>query len=481
MRQKTAVAAFVLAGAVLAAGAVPVRAQLVFERLALIPARVETGEGTVRLDGMGGFETAVADENHELNLLDFSRNPAGFGDDRDSWTVDLRFSHQELLERNANLSGNDIRLNSGAFMLGYHLPRKLGVGGKINFAEVQARDETLTRENYDVVGLSLVVSKYLFNWLAAGVEIIRDDEGEDVFSRKIYNISHQSSSLRGGAGIGLHFVRGVTLGARGQVISNQIDGESRSSTHTDTFDWKRPGVLGSVHGTVSRGRLHGAVDYTRQDLEGEESVELSWSERFIFNPIDVDYTAETTTFSEDRVDNEFRTRWRLEVVPHRVNVSFAYVSGDGEFTVVTNPNALGSLPAGTVTSSHSAAIGGASVVVLDHRLLLAGELKTSSSEVGFGDRDTSRLSKRDLFVVRGGGEYLLGENVVGRFGLNQSWESFTFDGAESEDFATTNVAVGLGLLPAGAIWQLDLAYDVNVSSDLDTDWSRFSAYLKYLF
>jgi hypothetical protein len=164
-----------------------------------------------------------------------------------------------------------------------------------------------------------------------------------------------------------------------------------------------------------------------------------------------------------------------------VNVSFAYVSGDGEFTVVTNPNALGSLPAGTVTSSHSAAIGGASVVVLDHRLLLAGELKTSSSEVGFGDRDTSRLSKRDLFVVRGGGEYLLGENVVGRFGLNQSWESFTFDGAESEDFATTNVAVGLGLLPAGAIWQLDLAYDVNVSSDLDTDWSRFSAYLKYLF
>jgi hypothetical protein len=479
-RKLTAVTS-ILAGILLALGAVPAGAQLVFERLALVPARVETGEGTVRLDGMGGFETAVVDENHELDLYDFSRNPAGYGDDRDSWTIDLRYSHQELLERDALLSGNDVRLNSGAFLLGYHAPGKLGVGGKINFAQVQARDASTDRQKYDVVGLNLTISKYLFRWLAAGVEITQDDEGQAVFSRRIYNISHDSKVVRGGAGIGLHVIRGVTLGARGQVVSNTIDGSSRSTFHTDTFDWTRPGGLWSLHGAVNRGRLHGALDYTRQDVEGEETVDISWSERFIYNPIDVDYTANATTFTEDRTDKELRTRWRLEVVPRRVNVSFAYLKGDGNFTVVSNPNALGSLDPGTVTSSSHAAIAGGSVIILERRLLLAGEVKTASSEVAFMNRDESTLSERDVFVVRGGGEYLLGETLVGRLGMNQTSESFTVDGAKSDRFASTGVAVGLGFLPAGAIWQLDLAYDVTVASDLETDWSRFSAYVKYLF
>lgn len=481
MSRKIAASAGVLAGALLLLGALPAGAQLVFDRLALLPARVETNEGTVRLDGMGGFETAVVDENNELNLYDFSRNPAGYGDDRDSWTIDLRYSHQELLERDPTLPRNDLRLNNGAFLLGYHAPGKLGVGGKINFAQVQARDATAARQKYDVVGLNLTISKYLFKWLAAGVAVTQDDEAEDVFSRKIYNISHDSKVVRGGAGVGLHFIRGVTLGFRGEVISNKIDGASRSSTHTDTFDWKRPGGLWSVHGAVNRGRLHGALDYTRQDVEGEETVDISWSERFVYNPIDVDYTARLTTFTEDRTDKELRTRWRLEVIPHRLNVSAAYLKGDGDFTVVTNPNALGSLSPGTVTSSSRAAIAGASMVLADRRLLVAGEIKSASSEAGFESRDESSQSKRDEFLVRGGCEYLLGETFVGRLGLSQGWESFTVDGAKSDDYATTNVAVGLGLLPAGAIWQLDLAYDVTVSSDLETDWSRFSAYVKYLF
>ena len=63
---------------------------LVNERMFLQPTRVLFGPGTVRLDGMGGFEAAVSDENYELDAYDFSHNPAGLGDDRDSWSIDTR-------------------------------------------------------------------------------------------------------------------------------------------------------------------------------------------------------------------------------------------------------------------------------------------------------------------------------------------------------------------------------------------------------
>ena len=90
-------------------------------------------------------------------------------------------------------------------------------------------------------------------------------------------------------------------------------------------------------------------------------------------------------------------------------------------------------------------------------------------------------AKREDLGFRLGGEYLLGESLAGRLGLVHSIQNFTVDGAKSEDFNGTYVAAGLGIIPDGGIWQLDLSYGVMVDSDLDTDNSRFSAYLKYLF
>ena len=53
--------------------------------------------------------------------------------------------------------------------------------------------------------------------------------------------------------------------------------------------------------------------------------------------------------------------------------------------------------------------------------------------------------------------------------------------AAEENLNTGRLAVGVGLVPTGAIWQFDVAYEVNVQSDINTDRSRFSAYLRYLF
>ena len=65
------------------------------ERFQFSPLRIQYGLGSVRLEGMGGFLSAVPDENNEINLNDFGRNPAGFGDDRDSWVMESRYSHRE--------------------------------------------------------------------------------------------------------------------------------------------------------------------------------------------------------------------------------------------------------------------------------------------------------------------------------------------------------------------------------------------------
>ena len=101
---------------------------LVNERMFLQPTRVVFGPGTVRLDGMGGFEAAVADENYEIDAYDFSRNPAGLGDDRDSWSIDTRYGHQEFVERDAASNRDNLRVNEGSFLVAYHAPGKMGLG-----------------------------------------------------------------------------------------------------------------------------------------------------------------------------------------------------------------------------------------------------------------------------------------------------------------------------------------------------------------
>ena len=471
------------------------QAQLVSERVSLVPAQVLIGRGTVRLDGMGGFEAAVRDENFEFNLLDFSQNPAGFGDDRDSWSIDLRYTHQELVERSDITAKNDLKINDGFFGLGFHDPGRGGVGARVDYSELSASDLTKDRNEYRVSGFALTVNKYFTKRLTLGIRFSSSGEDENLFSNRIYNISHKGTVTRGGIGLGMEVLPGLTLGARGDVIDNHVEGESRGSTYNDVFDWNRPGTLGSIHAIWNRGRLQGAVDYTRQDLEGEESVKISWSERFIFNPTNDEYIDELETLSEDRTDDQLKTRWRLDVVPRKISVALATVTGDQKFRVITNPNALGSLLPGNIESSNSAVIAGVSWTGVSQRLLLAGEFKVGSSEVLDLLGDVPVKNTRDETLIRFGGEYLVGERLVGRAGLTWSSEEFDrfIDDIQVDGFltdeTTTVLSTGVGIVPAGGIIQLDMSYDVVVRSEitrgsvdlLGTDRSRFSMSMKYLF
>jgi hypothetical protein len=457
--------------------------ELITERLFLLPAQVDLGPGTVRLDGMGGFEAVVPDENYEIDLYDFSRNPAGFGDDRDSWSIDTRYSHKELTERDARSTGNDVKINDGSLLIGYHAPGDMGVGGRIDYAKVQALDVVDERDDFTVTGLVLIGSRYFTDKLTLGANLSRTSEDENTFSPSIYNISHNGGVTRAGLGAGYHLAEGVVIGARGEIFSTQLDGESRGPFHTDTFNWSRPGGTWAVQGFVDRGRLHAGADFSRQKLQGDESVHISWSQRFVYNPTDENVSLNLDTFTEDRVNKQFRGRARLDVVPGQVTVGAAVLEGREDFKVLTNPNAIGSQVSQDVNAKSSAYVGGVSWVGVQSRLLVAAEAKVAKTDVTSYDEAGAITNSLDDKSIRVGGEYLLGETLVGRLGLIRSRLKQDYEALPDRDgsFNTTTLATGIGVVPAGGIWQFDFAYDVDVQADLNVDRSRFSAYVKYLF
>ena len=491
LSRPTVLRAILLCGVTLVGAAGAATAQLAAERLASFPTPIQQGTGRVRLAGLGGFETAVADENNEINLLDYSGNPAGFSDDRDSWTIDLRFSHAEFEEGTTSRFRNDVKVNDGTFILGYHVPKRYGFGGALDYVEAKTLDAFSNTNTLDVVGLELIGNLYLLEKLSLGLRGGYTGENQDLSTTEFYAIEHEGDRPHIGGGAAFSPVSGVTLGLRADAFPTSLQGTSASSTHEDSFTWDRPGSDWSAHLFVNRGRLAVGADYDQLSVEGKESVRLSWSERFVYNPSPDEYITETDTFSEDRSTKTFRTRAQLHVTP-ALNVSAAWGTSDGDFKVITNPNTLGSLPEGVAETSASELLGGGSYTFLEDRLMLAGEVKIRSNDL---DRSTSttrvEVAEDDL-TLRLGGEFLVGEKLAARAGIVRGHKELTTrltdeDGNVTEQadqtgtFNSWRLATGLGIIPWGAIWQLDLAYDLTLSADDGEDLSHFAAYIRYLF
>lgn len=488
IRPRAAARRIVAALAALAVAGLPciASAQLATERLSLLPAGVDLGPGTVRLDGMGGFETAVEDENLEISLWDYFGNPAGFANDRDAWNFELRYGHEEFAERDLRTERTDLKVNEGVFGGGFHRPGRIGAGVRFSYSEVDY-NAIGGGNSYQLTGISGAFNLFLSSRLSAGFTLGLDSETESPISSAVYNIEHDNRTLRTGLGAAYHIAPGVAVGGRAELFNRAFDGLSEGDFHTDTFEWSRPGQFGSLHAVVSRGRLEAAAGFSRESVEGEESVRISWSERFEFNPTPENVGLILDTFTEDRTVDEFRARVRVNLVPRRVSVSVATMASDQDFKVVVNPNILGSLPAQDVTTEESGLVGGGSARLFRDRLLVAAEAKSAETKVLQRGEDGLELeNKLEESVLRFGGEYFLGESVLGRLGVvreNRSYSTETVDGGTETawDFDTTRLTAGLGVVPSGGIWQLDLALDIKLGSDLEGRRTGFGAYVRHLF
>jgi hypothetical protein len=72
------------------------------------------------------------------STLRFS-NSGGFGDDQDSWTIDIRYSHADFVG-NCIPNGNNISVSDGT-IVSSHQPRRFGLGA-IDYSTADASDVT---------------------------------------------------------------------------------------------------------------------------------------------------------------------------------------------------------------------------------------------------------------------------------------------------------------------------------------------------
>lgn len=468
--------------------ATPGRAQLLLDRLVTgsIPAAFELT--SVRLDGMGDFQISVKDENRQINLWDFSRNPAGFGDDRDSWSGEFIYAHDESNDNNNYLRGDDLKQNSLGMQFGFHRPLKMGLGGFVNYGKTSAQSFPDQGTDLELAGWGIMGNKYIMRNLSVGLLFSMRGEKTDALSDAIYDLSHDGNTIRGGGGVAWTAVQGVTFAGYTEYNTFSRDGQSLDGAHSDNFTWDRSGWLWSVEAFVDRGRVQGAIDYRQSSGDGREEGTLSWSERFPFNPTDDPYRETTVTFSENLSDKEFRTRWRLDVMPRTLSLSLGYARLDQDWDVAANPNRIGSLPDLTVDASYKTWIVGGSWTTLHSRLLVAGEYESGSRELTNTTTETTH-EKLDDWAIRLGGEYLIGEALAGRLGIVQSKDSYSERTLlENRTFEYTYLNIGIGLVPEGGIWQLDLAYQPEIRSKIDPELpgvdrnrSRFAAGVRYLF
>ena len=482
--------------------AIPASGQLLIDRLfnPTSPANLEIV--SVRLFGMGGFTVSVRDENRQINLWDYSRNPAGFGDDRDSWSAEVLYDHNESNLNSEFFEGDDLRRNDIGLLFGYYRPKRMGLGGFIGYAKAQAQTFPAQKTTAEVSGFGLVGNAYPLKTVSLGVMYSFRGSDNDALSRSIYDIAHQGDKHRATGAASWMPVRGIALAGQLEYVGITRTGESVSSVHNDVFEWKQNGLQYSLEGFVDRGRLQGAVTYRSQNLDGREDATLSWSERFNFNPTNDPHKETTTTFDETRGADEFRTRWNLDVVPGIANIGVEYVDTSGEVEVNTNPNrigSLGSLPARRQDlDGWEVAVGG-SFVTAGRRLLLAAEWTGGSSKLAEAAEIGEFSVKKDEWLIRGGSEYLLGETIAGRLGVIYRVEDWVTTELGAFTYDATTLAAGIGVVPSGGIWQFDLAYQFdlrdNVKVDatqpdgsvastdipIDTNRSRFAAMVRYLF
>lgn len=465
------------------------RAELLEERLILQHASLLYGPGTTRLDGMG-LRFAARDENNEINLLDFGDNPAGLLADRDSWSLDTNFSHQELGERSPDSFGFNFRSNSYSLLGAYRRPGVHAFAGGVDFFESRIFEEGRPLADFSNSQYRLLYNRQ-FGRYGLGLEFRYRGEREKLLQPgAIYLIPRSTQAATGVVGVSALVTPGITVAGRADLRRATLDGESKTDDHDDTFTWKRPNGSASGQLFVDYPRVKGGVDVGQLNGAGEENLDASWSALFVYNPTAYPVRIEKTTMTEKQEVTHLRTRWQLEVIPEVANVFAAYGERNATITTVVAAGVDNGRISADETLDRSELSFGGSLTLLQERVLVGAEYW--SEDVDYEDTHPLTGSTRGLSTsgIRAGAEFLALPNLAVRAGLGRRTDERTasapernlaFEPGQIGSFDATTVSLGLGLVPTGGILQLDAAYMVDVQSEADVRQNQFSLSLRALF
>lgn len=475
-------------GLLLVSGAV--RAELLEERLATEALSIVTGIGTARPDGMG-LRLAVFDENNEPNLLDLGGNPAGLLSDRDAWSIDTRWTHQERYEADPRARGLNYLGNSYEAFAGLRHEGHLGIGGGFEYLDGRLRDRQNPTTGFTQGTLRLVYNQN-FGRINSGLEFRYGTESEDVRnSTQVYLIEHKTSTYLGIAGVSYQLHDYVTVAGRGVLDRTTIDGVARSDQFEDDFAWDRPSGAAEAQVFVNHPRLDGGFILGTRQGAGEENLDAAWSPLFRFNPGNYFVRFQSRTFTEDRSTDYFRTRWQLKAIPGRLGLAAQARHDASDYTVTSEPVVLGSRDARDQSLSRSEFGAGGHMLFLNQRLLVGAELFHGSMNLEDRDILTGYTEKTTVNALSAGAELLVLENLALRsgWGIRAEKHDDTLVDQAAPDylarsqgtFDETTASIGFGYIPRGGILQIDAAYTVGVSSDLDVSQNRLSLYTRLLF
>lgn len=427
---------------------------------------------SLRLDAMGGLYLVVPDENNELNLSDFGGNLAGVLSDRRGWSVESWLGrNNSYVDRNTAYLGQDVRqrsrfdLERGGLDVVYRRERRSALGMTLFWHGYDAR---LTYgPNSRVTGPdSRFFASRVFGPLTTALGLATASDREALVASDIFNIRHTSQTRRVMIAAAWDLKRyGVSVGAQVDADRVRIDGVSAdpSGFHSDRFDWRRPAT--QMRLTLVRpegvGRLAFGVNVGRLRREGTEEAEISWSDRFPWNPSRVNYSVVVPSFTEtERGWNaEGRASWRFT---RRLQLSGQglYRKLDSQVTESANSNFAGSRNEedAKATAWRVGAGLGASML-RDSRLRLGVEGFADGGKLDSVRPRQSVVQKKKGYEVRAGAEYLFARDLVVRAGYQRHSQDYAV-GEPSSLGLSNGLALGFGYVPRGGLIAFDTALRV---------------------
>lgn len=437
------------------------------------------GSGTARLDGMG-LSLAVRDENDEINLFDYGDNPAGLLTDRDAWSVDFRFGHDELRELSPELNGFLFKSNSYTFF-GTTRSGQQAFGGGADYLDSSIERRTGPQAGYKNGRLRFIYGRQAAKFdIGAELRYLSEDQSISDLST-IYPISHSTGTVTGLVGLSYRVHEHIRIAGRGTLRSTTIDGVAATDSHNDQFTWDRP--AGSLEGQlfVSSPGLEGAVTLGRLEGAGEENLDASWSLLFDFNPTLRPVEFSRRTFTEELAASRFRTRWRYDITPDFLTLAASFDRQTSTRVSTASRLTLGSEPSSDVKQSFSDLGLGGSLHLLRDRLLVAGEFHAVVDEFENRDPFEGYQNKETSTNLGFGVEYLVRENFAARAGIRVRNDDRDFEQGLSGTYGSSAASFGIGLIPSGGALQLDASYSRQLGSELDIEENHVTMYARLLF
>jgi hypothetical protein len=448
---------------------------------------------SARLQGMGGMQVAVPDENNEIHLLDFAGNLAGHLDDKPDDHVDVFTGSRHWSDR-TQLRALDQEFKAFPFGTRINMipSSKYVLGGSVEY--IRGTSERLIDPSFrQRFGLpvenfssgssdgSLLAGdlrshaftghyvRRLGSKIAAGLELgySKEDEDRDVVTD--YGIDHEAQTwlARGSLAVRVLDSRGPfhnwVAGANGRLTQANIDGRSSDQLHDDTFTWERPGLGFQIHllGGLWES-VKGGLDFRHDSFEGQETVAMNWSAQFPLNPTNQTVRLTRSSFEEGFRNTGISTRWEGRPAGRPVVWGAGFRARQQEFwqLAATNVNSYVTSKAERLTDWRGTA--GGSYFLARGRGLVAAEMA-----YGWVDRDdrihlpAPRVGASS-FELGGGGEFAVSLPLVLRGGYRLFLDDENRDLEDPQrEFTTHRLAAGVGYRTPAADVLLDLgfAYD----------------------